>query len=83
MKKIDRVIPSHFEFGVSVGSTPSIAIKVNGIRGEEITIPVDATEAHQIGVYIAGLAHAVRRAAAAGEEMPSDDDYEQLRELIR
>ena len=83
MKKIDTVHPDRFEFGMTLSDPPYVAMKILGVKGEELTIPLDIDEAYRVGVFLAGHAFAVKKAQRRGQSIESmDDDYAQLHDVI-
>lgn len=81
MKKIDTVHPSHFEFGMAVYPQRLAVLKVHGVKGEQISIPMDPDEAVKLSIALGGFAHAVRRAAAQSDSN-FDSDLDQLADML-
>lgn len=82
MKKIDTVHPDRFEFGMTTNTNPRLVVlKIIGVKGQEVSVPLEHGEAVKLGISIAGFAHAVRRAEAHGDR-GFDRDLDDLSDLL-
>ncbi|MGB7360025.1 MAG: hypothetical protein WA944_19440 [Mycobacterium sp.] len=75
------VDPDKFELSMSISPARLVFLTVETIRGETIKIPFSPDEAIRMGIGIAGVGHAVRR-AAANDDATFNQDLADLAELV-
>lgn len=75
------VDPDRFELSMSISPARLVFLTVETIKGETIKIPFSPEEAVNMGISIAGVGHAVRR-AAANDDATFEQDLDDLAELV-
>lgn len=81
-KKHQTIDADTITVAMSVAPVRLVFFKVETIKGETITIPLDPEQAVQLGITMAGAGHAQRRVAATGDEQAFDRDLDQLADLL-